>query len=114
MKSPGLRLDDGTDIPLDEKGYLCDRSDWKPAVAEALAAADGIVLGKEHWAVIRMFQDFFDEYEVEPTMRALVRLVAEQLGGEKANSRFLYRLFPDGPVLQATRYAGLPRPLSCI
>ena len=36
MKSPDLRLADGSDIPLDEKGYLCDRSDWTPAVAKAL------------------------------------------------------------------------------
>ena len=101
-------------MPLDEKGYLCHRSDWTPAVAEALAAADGIALGADHWAVIRMFQDYFDEYEVEPTMRALVRQVADQLGGDKANSRFLYGLFPAGPILQACRYAGLPRPMSCI
>jgi TusE/DsrC/DsvC family sulfur relay protein len=114
MKSRSLQLADGTNIPLDEKGYLCNRACWTPAVAEALAAADGVVLGEDHWAVIRMFQDFFDEYEVEPTMRALVRRVAEQLGSDKANSRFLYALFPDGPILQATRYAGLPRPLSCI
>jgi tRNA 2-thiouridine synthesizing protein E len=114
MKARSLRLADGTDIALDEKGYLCERTCWTPAVAEALAAADGIALEEDHWAVIRIFQDFFEAYEVEPTMRALVRRVAQQLGGDKANSRFLYALFPDGPILQATRYAGLPRPLSCI
>jgi TusE/DsrC/DsvC family sulfur relay protein len=114
MTTQRLPLADGTSIALDEKGYLLDRSGWTPAVASTLAAADGIELQAEHWAVIRLLQAWYDRYEVEPTMRALVRQVAEQLGSDKGNSRFLYGLFPDGPILQATRYAGLPRPLSCV
>jgi TusE/DsrC/DsvC family sulfur relay protein len=47
-------------------------------------------------------------------MRALVKLVGERLGHEKGSSRYLYRLFPDGPGTQACRYAGLPRPVSCV
>ena len=48
------------------------------------------------------------------SLRALVPLTRERLGEEKGSSRFLYRLFPDGPGTQACRYAGLPRPLSCV
>jgi tRNA 2-thiouridine synthesizing protein E len=47
-------------------------------------------------------------------MRALVRAVRERLGTDQGSSRFLYRLFPDGPGTQGCRYAGLPRPVSCI
>jgi tRNA 2-thiouridine synthesizing protein E len=47
-------------------------------------------------------------------MRALVRRVRETLGEGKGNSRYLYKLFPEGPGTQACRYAGLPRPVSCI
>ena len=38
----------------------------------------------------------------------------EEFGEEKANSRYLYRLFPEGPAKQATKYAGLPKPARCI
>jgi tRNA 2-thiouridine synthesizing protein E len=101
-------------VPIDEKGYLLSPSDWSPDVAEFMAAADGIDLGEDHWAVLEIFQDYYRQYEIEPPMRALVKRARERLGEEKGNSRFLYRLFPDGPGTQACRYAGLPRPVSCI
>ena len=44
----------------------------------------------------------------------LTRAVARRLGPDKGNSRYLYRLFPDGPARQACRYAGLPKPSGCI
>lgn len=109
-----LQIDAGRRVAVDEKGYLLDRNDWDKPVAEFMAHADGITLTAEHFAIIEIFQAYFAEYEIEPPMRALVKIVAERLGAENGNSRFLYRLFPSGPTLQATRYAGLPRPLSCI
>jgi tRNA 2-thiouridine synthesizing protein E len=114
MTEFSLHLDSGEKISLDEKGYLLDQAGWTPAVAETMAAADGLELSDDHWVIIALFQQYFEKYEVEPPMRALVRLAREALGDEKGNSRYLYRLFPDGPGLQACRYAGLPRPLSCV
>jgi tRNA 2-thiouridine synthesizing protein E len=40
--------------------------------------------------------------------------MARQMGREKGNTRYLYRLFPDGPAKQACRYAGLPKPTGCV
>ena len=114
MTEAALKLADGRVIALDEKGYLLDPSDWEKQVAEAMAEGDGVALNPDHFAVIDIFRDYFRRYEIEPPMRALVKLVAEKMGTEKGNSRYLYRLFPEGPTTQACRYAGLPRPLSCI
>jgi len=114
MSQAVIKLPDGRPIPIDEKGYLLDSSDWSLSVAEHMASQDGISLGEEHFEVLQIFRAYFAEYEIEPPMRALVKLTAAQLGDEKGNSRFLYRLFPQGPATQACRYAGLPRPLSCI
>lgn len=114
MPEAVLKLDDGREIATDEKGYLTDPGQWDPGVAEHMAREDGIALSPDHWAVIDMFREYFRHYEIEPPMRALVKLVGQELGEEKGNSRFLYRLFPQGPTTQACRYAGLPRPLSCI
>lgn len=109
-----LRMPDGRVLEVDEKGYLLHRGDWSPRVAEEMAAADGIELTADHLEVIDIFREYFDEFEIEPPMRALVKRAAERMGAEKGNSRYLYRLFPQGPTTQACRYAGLPRPLSCI
>jgi tRNA 2-thiouridine synthesizing protein E len=114
MNTRQLQLPNGEIRLLDDKGYLLDRSQWVPAVAECMAAADGMTLTPDHWAVIRIFQEYFEQFEIEPPMRALVKRAREVLGGERGDSRALYRLFPDGPGTQACRYAGLPRPLSCV
>jgi len=114
MTESSLQLPGGESLDLDEKGYLLDWLAWSPPAAEAMAAADGLVLENDHWAVIRIFREYFEKYEIEPPMRALVRLARERLGEEKGGSRYLCRLFPDGPGTQACRYAGLPRPLSCV
>ena len=114
MPETVLKLDDGRKIATDAKGYLSDPGQWDRGVAEHMAREDGIALSPDHWAVIDIFREYFRQYEIEPPMRALVKLVGQELGEEKGNSRFLYRLFPQGPTTQACRYAGLPLPLSCI
>ncbi|MBT8060343.1 MAG: TusE/DsrC/DsvC family sulfur relay protein [Gammaproteobacteria bacterium] len=114
MSGESLERPDGSRVPLDTKGYLLDRSDWSSGLAEQMAAADGIELTADHWQVIAYFQDYFERFEIEPPMRALVRHTRELWGEARGNSRYLYRLFPDGPGTQACRYAGLPRPVSCI
>lgn len=114
MSRSVLQLPDGQCLAIDEKGYLLNHNDWSPVVAETMAAADQIELGPDHWAVLEIFQEYFRQYEIEPPMRALVRLARERLGEDRGSSRYLYRLFPDGPGTQACRYAGLPRPVSCI
>ena len=43
-----------------------------------------------------------------------VKAMKKQLGEDKGNSRYLYKLFPKGPAKQATRIAGLPKPAKCI
>lgn len=114
MSGGRLELPRGGSLPVDDKGYLLDWRAWTPEAARVMAAADGIELGEDHWAVLRIFRDYYESYEIEPPMRALVRLAGKRLGEDKGSSRFLYRLFPDGPGTQACRYAGLPRPASCV
>lgn len=114
MSAPCLPLPGGAEVAIDEKGYLLDWRDWSPDVTRAMADADGVELVDDHWALVRIFREYFKQYDIEPPMRALVRLTREALGEEKGNSRYLYRLFPDGPGTQGCRYSGLPRPVSCI
>ena len=44
----------------------------------------------------------------------LVKAMAQKYGEEKGNSRYLFRLFPEGPAKQATKIAGLPKPAKCL
>ncbi|MEQ8484062.1 MAG: TusE/DsrC/DsvC family sulfur relay protein [Pseudomonadales bacterium] len=100
--------------PRDNEGYLVDLNDWSESVAAALAADEGIELGDEHWALIRLIRDFYRDYQVSPAMRVLVKQVRERLGAERGNSIYLMQLFPGSPAKRLARIAGLPRPTNCL
>jgi tRNA 2-thiouridine synthesizing protein E len=101
-------------IETDHEGYLMRRDDWSAALAEELAAADGIALSDAHWEVINFLQEYYDNYEIAPAIRILTKQIGKRFGKEKGNSKYLYELFPKGPAKQACRYAGLPKPTGCV
>ncbi|WP_286272910.1 TusE/DsrC/DsvC family sulfur relay protein [Thalassotalea hakodatensis] len=104
----------GKAIDLDKQGYLLNVHDWNENIASQLAIKDGVTLSENHWEVIRFVREFYLTYNTSPAIRALTKAMKIEFGEEKANSRYLYRLFPDGPAKQATKYAGLPKPARCI
>ena len=84
-------------------------SDWSEDVARAIAAKEELELTDEHWAVIHFLRQHYEREGVPPNGRALLRSLEhafEASGGRK----ILYRLFPQGPVAQGCRIAGLQIP----
>lgn len=104
----------GREIELDPDGHLVDSDDWCEAVAEEMARRDGTVLCDLRWWLIRFVRRHYHDYGMPPLMRVAVQAMRRDAGVEDASSRTLYRLFPDGPIREACRYGGLPRPESCI
>jgi tRNA 2-thiouridine synthesizing protein E len=100
--------------PTDKHGYLLNLDDWNEAVAEHIAELENITMSDNHWEVVRFVQNFYREYKTSPAIRLLVKAMAKELGADKGNSMYLYKLFPKGPAKQATRIAGLPKPAKCI
>ncbi|MBA6415910.1 TusE/DsrC/DsvC family sulfur relay protein [Colwellia sp. 6M3] len=101
-------------IATDKQGYLLDFTQWNEDIAALLAESDDIELLEAHWEVIRFVRDFYLTYNTSPAIRALTKAMKAEFGEEKASSRYLYRLFKEGPAKQATKYAGLPKPARCI
>ena len=97
-----------------KNGYLVDSTQWRPEFAEVQAHSDALILTPAHWELLNFLRAYFLEFDMAPPMRLLTKAVAMRLGAEKGNSLYLYTLFPDGPAKQACRYAGLPKPTSCI
>lgn len=100
-------------IELDADGCLCNLQDWDEEVAEALAAREEIELGPEHWQIIMAVRDFYQEFELAPANRALVRYLASRFGAETGNSMRLNLLFKGRPARLAGKIAGLPKPANC-
>ncbi|HCH7895303.1 sulfurtransferase TusE [Raoultella ornithinolytica] len=105
---------EGNEIETDSEGYLKETTQWNEAMAEVIAWQEGITLSVEHWEVVRFVREFYLEFNTSPAIRMLVKAMANKFGEEKGNSRYLYRLFPKGPAKQATKIAGLPKPVKCI
>lgn len=101
-------------IALDKDGYLADRDDWSAEVATALAAAEDIELSPEHWEILELLRGFYDEFQLSPATRPLIKYTALKLGADKGNSLHLNRLFKGTPAKLAAKLAGLPKPTNCL
>jgi len=101
-------------IALDKDGFLVDLQDWSHEVAQALAAREAIVLTPDHWEVLELLRQFYDEYQLSPATRPLIKYTALKLGPDKGNSPHLNRLFNGTPAKLAAKLAGLPKPTNCI
>lgn len=101
-------------IETDKQGYLLNVEDWHPDLAPILAESENIELSENHWEVVNFVREFYLEFNTSPAIRALVKAMAQKLGADKGNSRYLHRLFPKGAAKQATKIAGLPKPAKCL
>lgn len=101
-------------IATDSEGFLCNLDDWNPIVAEYLAQQEGITLSADHWEIIELIRHFYQEFELSPAMRPLVKYVGVNLGSEKGKSIYLMQLFPPSPAKIAAKLAGLPKPANCL
>lgn len=101
-------------IELDGDGHLKDPGQWSEQVAAALARRDRVELEQAHWWLIRFVRDHYRRYHMPPLMRVVIAALRDTGAAEQASSRYLYRLFPDGPIRLACKYGGLPPPESCI
>ena len=104
----------GQIIETDPQGYLKNVQDWQPELMPLLAQEEEIELTDDHTEVILFVRDFYIEFNTSPSIRMLVKAMSKKYGEDKGNSRYLYRLFPKGPAKQATKLAGLPKPVKCI
>ena len=105
---------DGRSIELDKDGYLADLNDWSPEVATALAVQNDIELTPDHWEILQLLRNFYDEFQLSPATRPLIKYTTLKLGAEKGNSLHLNRLFNGTPAKLAAKLAGLPKPTNCL
>lgn len=98
----------------DEEGYLTDIAQWNKDLADVIAKAESIDMSPEHWEVVNFLREYYEEYQIAPAIRILVKEMKKKFGPEKGDQKYLYELFPYGPAKQACKIAGLPKPTGCI
>jgi dissimilatory sulfite reductase related protein len=98
----------------DEEGYLTDIGQWNMDFAKVIAEAENVKMTEEHWEVVNFLREYYEEYQIAPAIRILVKEMKKKFGAEKGDQKHLYDLFPYGPAKQACKIAGLPKPTGCI
>lgn len=97
----------GQSVDVTEEGYLTNPKQWNKEIGEAIAKELEIELTEEHWKIINFLQKDFAETEKVPTIRR-----CNKVGN--ISTKDLYALFPDGPLMKASKIAGLSKPVSCV
>jgi tRNA 2-thiouridine synthesizing protein E len=83
--------------------------EWSESIASDKARAEGLELEEDHWTVLHYLRAQYDAHGDELTARKLITDLQQRFEA-KGGKRYLYQLFPEGPISQGSRIAGLPEP----
>jgi TusE/DsrC/DsvC family sulfur relay protein len=97
----------------DPDGNMYGLEHWSPLTVKQLAQEEGIEeLSEAHWHVIYALRNLYRERGRSASAREIIRILEMDFVDE-GGRRYLYELFPKGPVSQGSRLAGvLPPPYS--
>jgi tRNA 2-thiouridine synthesizing protein E len=82
---------------------------WDRARSRALADAEGIVFSDQHWEVIVFLRRYYLEHGLPINARTTAKALNSHFS-HAGGSRYLHRLFREGPVSQGSRLANLRTP----
>ena len=100
-------------VAVDKEGFLVSLADWSRDVALEIAEADDIELTDEHWRIIEIVRNYYDQFHISPPARVIVKLLERELGPAQGKSIYLMKLFTGRPARMVTKIAGLPKPTNC-
>ena len=93
-------------IELDKDGFLADPKKWNENIAFYFAKLEKIELTENHWKAINYVRDYYLKFGAAPMVRAISKATG-------FSTKELYELFSTGPLKQAARIGGLPKPAGC-
>lgn len=96
----------GVTVDLTEDGYMTDASKWNKEIAIELAKEHDIELTDTHFEVLDFIRNKYENGEAL-TIRSVGKSGIVDIKG-------LYKLFPKGPLKLASKFAGIPKPTSCV
>jgi len=83
---------------------------WSQEDALAVAREEGLELSDDHWEELHALQEYYSRHtEGRIGVRELCDALDEHFH-DKGGVKYLYGLFPGGPVAQGCRLAGLDAP----
>ena len=83
-----------------------DASQWNREIAAEMAKEEGIELTEKHYEVLEFLRTANEKGETL-TIRKVGKSGITDIKG-------LYQLFPGGPLKFSSKFAGIPKPASCV
>src|SRR3569623_848352 len=85
--------------------------EWTRDDAMNIAREEGLILTEDHWNVIRALQHYYAQHADDTVinLRDLHDALDERFH-RQGGVKYLYTLFPGGPIAQSCRIAGLKAP----
>lgn len=110
-------LHDSSDInrliqePVSDPDFPHAPLDWTREETLKVAQEEGLELTEDHWEAIRDLQNYYAHHADDTVinMRDLHDALDEHFH-QKGGLKYLYTLFPGGPIAQSCRLAGLKAP----
>jgi dissimilatory sulfite reductase related protein len=96
----------GKMVEVTEEGYLVNVEDWSKDLAAEMAREDGIELTDKHYEVL----DYLRKEQATGASLTIRKVGKSGITDIKG----LYKLFPGGPLKLSSKYAGIPKPASCV
>lgn len=84
-------------------------SPWNREVAESLAREVGIQMTDHHWELVEMLRHHYEEMGGIDYARDLSAML-DQRYKKQGGLRYLFTLFPGGPITLGCKIAGIPVP----
>lgn len=83
---------------------------WSLDVAAGIAAAEALEPGDGHWEAVRALQEYYARHDDLSIHTRDLHDALDERFHASGGMKYLYRLFPGGPVAQGCRIAGLEPP----
>ncbi len=96
----------GQAVEVNDEGYMENPSQWTREIAAEMAKEEGIDLTEKHYEVLEFLRNANEKGETL-TIRRLGKSGITDIKG-------LYQLFPGGPLKFSSKFAGIPKPASCV
>jgi len=94
--------------------YYLDYQKWNLKIAKKIAKKELLSLTLNHWRVIFSIRRFYYEFHISPSLRMLIACMRKKYRKIEFSSHYLFILFPKGPLLQASKIAGIPKSSICL
>ncbi|MEN8205937.1 MAG: TusE/DsrC/DsvC family sulfur relay protein [Pseudomonadota bacterium] len=96
-------MNNGSEFPYAPEG-------WSQDVARSAAADDGLTVAADHWEAVRALQEFYSRHESPSINSRELHDALDEKFHSRGGMKYLFELFPGGPVTQGCRLAGLEPP----